>query len=194
MKRLVLASGSPRRRELIAILGIPFEVVPSEYDEKLSNELPELLVKELSFQKCREVVDRLRREDYGDAVVIGADTIVVLGREILGKPHSSREAEEMLHMLSGMTHSVFTGVTLMETGSERRASFFEKTDVTMFDLSDEEIREYVATGEPMDKAGAYGIQGKGSLLVSGISGDYFNVVGLPVARLKHELDDFESCN
>jgi len=176
---IILASASPRRRELLSQI-CDFTVKVSDCDENCSITDPETLVCELSLRKAKAV--KAGAED----IIIGADTVVAVDGQILGKPHSQQEAKDMLSALSGKTHSVFTGVTVVK--GEEIHTFAERTDVTFYPLAQELIDRYVASGEPMDKAGAYGIQGKGCVLVQSISGDYFNVVGLPVARLYRVLD------
>ncbi|MCI8423603.1 MAG: septum formation inhibitor Maf [Lawsonibacter sp.] len=182
----VLASQSPRRRELLERMGITeFEVLPARGEEVIDPALPPAeLVEALSRQKCMEVA-ALRPE----ALVIAADTVVAIDGEILGKPHSEKEAFSMLTRLSGRTHQVYTGVTVWE--DDCQITEHEVTQVRFRPLSGQEIYRYIATGEPMDKAGAYGIQGYGSLLVEGISGDYYNVMGLPVCRLARILKQYE---
>lgn len=178
---LILASASPRRKEILQTAGFCFSVCVSDTDETLPDGIiASDAVTELSYRKALAVA-----KDHPDDTVIGADTVVTLDGKILGKPSDKADAEKMLRTLSGRTHKVFTGVCIIKDGKANR--FFEETDVTFFDLSDEEIISYIETGEPMDKAGAYGIQGRGCTLVKGICGDYFNVVGLPVARLNREL-------
>lgn len=183
VKKIILASGSPRRKELLEQLGIEFEIRVSDCDEHVAADSPEELVLKLSEAKSRSVA----AETGPGYIVIGADTVVVYDGEILGKPADSQDAVKALKKLRGHTHSVYTGVTLTDTDTGASRSFYEKTDVTMFDVSDKDICHYVETGEPLDKAGSYGIQGRGAFLVSSISGDYYNVVGLPVARLWQEL-------
>lgn len=176
---IILASGSPRRKELLGLITEDFCVRVSDADETLPKGIePHDAVLQLSRIKAEAVND-------GCHTVIGADTVVALDGLILGKPTDEEHAYEMLCTLSGRTHSVFTGVTI-RSGTQC-VSFYEETAVTFYELSPEEIRSYIATGEPMDKAGSYGIQGKGSLFVKGIQGDYFNVVGLPISRLYREL-------
>lgn len=197
-KSIILASASPRRRELLAQIGLSYQVMVSDVEEKTKSHKPWEMVEELSSLKAGAVFDRLLEEKLGKTtsvedvpfVVIGADTVVALGEQIMGKPKDEQDAVRMLSLLQGKTHQVYTGVTLVytkEEGKTGRTSFHEKTDVTMYPVSQEEIRAYVATGEPMDKAGAYGIQGRCAAFIKGICGDYNNVVGLPVGRLYQEL-------
>lgn len=173
--KIVLASSSPRRKELLETAGISFEIDVEGVEEVISGDTVEEIVCSLAEQKCTPVALR-RAEDC----VIGADTVVALGNKILGKPKDKADAVQMLRTLSGKSHAVYTGVCIWADGEKH--VFYEKTEVEFFELSDVEIENYVATGEPMDKAGAYGIQGLGCTLVKGINGDYFNVVGLPVAK------------
>lgn len=180
---ILLASASPRRKELLELMGLDFIVKTAGVDETLPSGItPAEAVAHLSRLKAEPMA--------GEAdCVIGADTVVAIGDQILGKPRDPREAEGMLRMLSGKKHSVFTGVTVLT--SDRVYTFTTETKVVFYPLTQEEIAAYIATGEPMDKAGAYGIQGQGSLLVKGIEGDYFNVVGLPVSRLWRVLKELE---
>ncbi|MGE8206080.1 Maf family protein [Heyndrickxia sp. NPDC080065] len=184
MTDLILASSSPRRKELLAKLQIPFSVVTSKVDENFSqNQSPEEVVVELALRKAEAVSTQ-----YPDSVIIGADTVVVLEQKILGKPDDRDQAKKMLQSLSGKTHTVLTGVAIVD--KEQSQLFFEKTDVTFWELTSNEIDQYLNSGEPFDKAGAYGIQGLGSLFVQSIQGDFFSVVGLPISRLKRELSSF----
>ena len=178
--QLILASGSPRRRELLGLFGIPFVIRAADIDETMNPALPpENEVARVSRLKALAVP----REP--EDVVVAADTIVVCGGKVLGKPHSPQEAENMLRLLSGRDHQVMTGCTVAApAGTE---TFTEITDLHFRELSDAEIRRYVASGEPMDKAGAYGIQGGAALFCEGIQGDYYNVMGLPVCRLGRTL-------
>lgn len=188
--KLILASGSPRRKELLEQIGLSFEVEPAKGEEIISKELPWEVVEELSRQKAQEIAGKLQKQEITETtVVLGADTIVAYGDEIMGKPQSSRMAEEMLAKLQNHTHQVYTGVTLvvMTAAKLQTITFHEKTEVTMYPMTKEQIAAYVATGEPMDKAGAYAIQGKCAAYIKGICGDYNNVVGLPVARVVQEL-------
>lgn len=184
---MILASQSPRRRELIALISPEFRMIPAQGEEILPEGIPpEQAVLLLSRQKADEV--RQREFPGGGAVpetIVAADTVVAIDGEILGKPHSAEDAAEMLRLLSGREHSVYTGVTVIS--GEECVSFAERTAVEFFPLTEQEIASYVATGEPMDKAGAYGIQGRGALLVRRIDGDYYNVMGLPVGELNQRL-------
>ena len=190
--RLILASTSPRRRELLALLGLPFEVIGSGFDEdSISTEglAPGEWVTALATGKATEVARRLS----GNALVLGADTTVILDGDYLNKPRDSDEAKQMLRRLSGRTHQVYTGLCLLPvTGSllGEPATTSVVTDVTFDAISDTTIAAYVATGEPLDKAGAYGIQGKALAFIPEIRGDYFNVVGLPVFSLCQLLPQF----
>ena len=172
----ILASGSPRRKELLNLFIDDYEVLVSGCEEFVPEGTPaEKVPAILAEQKALAVAD-IRPND----TVIGSDTVVVLNNEIFGKPKDKEHAHAMLRALSGKKHFVYTGVAVAEKGEVR--SFVQKTEVEFYELSDETIEKYIATGEPMDKAGAYGIQGKGSVLIKGIVGDYFNVMGLPVAK------------
>ena len=198
MKHLILASGSPRRRELMSQVGLDFTVVTSDADENIKEMEPEDYVRELSSIKAQSVLEQYADKD-DSVIVIGADTIVYHKGEILTKPKDEEDAFRILKSLEGQIHQVYTGVTICS--AHKNVSFYEKTDVWVYDMTDEEIRDYISTGEPMDKAGAYGIQGPAAVFISGIKGkfaayikgiegDYNNVVGLPVARLVHELKAF----
>ncbi len=184
--KLILASQSPRRRELLERMGLTeFEIRPAAGEEIASPDLaPAQLVEELSRQKAREIALTADAED----VIIAADTVVAADGRVLGKPHSTQEAQQMLRFLSGRTHTVYTGITVCRGGQV--LTQHEATDVVFRTLTEGEIDAYVATGEPMDKAGAYGIQGRGCVLVEGIRGDYYNVMGLPVCRLGLILRNF----
>ena len=226
-KKIILASASPRRRELLSQIGLDFEVVVSETEEKITSTEPAKVVEELSAQKAEAVWEKLfsmtasqgsvtdaERLEEGsgvsrtdessegfdpeqtsgettitDNVVLGADTVVACDGKILGKPADMEGAVAMLTMLQGRGHEVYTGVTILyeENGERKTLTFHEKTTVHFYPMTDAQIREYVATGDPMDKAGAYGIQGLCARYISGIVGDYNNVVGLPVGRVYQEL-------
>lgn len=184
---MILASQSPRRRELLALISPEFEVIPAQGEELLPEGIaPGEAVILLSRQKADEVKRRKFPgiDDIPDTI-IAADTVVAIDGEILGKPRSPENAAEMLRRLSGREHCVYTGVTII-SGSGT-VSFAEETSVEFYPLSDGEIDSYVSTGDPMDKAGAYGIQGRGALLVKSIRGDYYNVMGLPVGRIYRAL-------
>lgn len=203
MKQIILASASPRRKELLEQIGLEFEIVPAKGDEIITKTEPEEVVMELSRQKALEVAGMVSR--YGelhddimtpqDMLVIGADTVVAAEnkegkQEILGKPKDEEDAYRMLSMLSGKVHSVYTGVTLVfldKSGKAGAHTFYEKTNVHMRSMSEQEILRYIATGESMDKAGAYAVQGKCAIHIEKIDGDYNNVVGLPVSAIYYEL-------
>ena len=186
MGKIILASQSPRRRQLLEQMGITgFVVCPAQGEEDMGAHLPpDRLSEALALAKAREVAAQAGPED----MIIAADTIVTLDHQVLGKPHSREEAVAMLETLSGRHHVVYTGLAVLRGGET--VSDHEGTEVRFRPLSREEIEAYVATGEPMDKAGAYGIQGRGALLVEGIVGDYFNVMGLPVCKLGQILNRF----
>ncbi len=191
MLKIVLASRSPRRKKLLSQVGIEFQVVPSTSDEIITSQKPEDVVLELAKQKALEVA-----LTQPNSLVIGADTIVVYNRNILGKPKDEYEAIQMLQQLSGNVHQVFTGVSLIKTSKDKsvlaETSFFQQTKVTFSSLSLQEIEAYVSTGSPLDKAGAYGIQDDwGAVFVENIEGDYYNVVGFPLNRFYRELKQFE---
>lgn len=199
MEKIILASSSPRRRELMAQAGFAFEVLVSEADETIETETPGEMVEVLSERKAAAVAEEITRQGFAEesVLLVGADTMVAIDGKKLGKPKDEKGAEEMLEELSGRTHQVYTGVTLIrlkkvENGSilQESRTFSEGTDVSFYPLTKEEIRSYIATGEPMDKAGAYGIQGKAAVFVKEIKGDYNNVVGLPIARLYQELKNW----
>lgn len=193
--RIVLASGSPRRRELLEQIGIEFDIMVSHTEEESEIKSPEKLVEALSRQKAEAVLAMLPSKE--EVLVIGADTVVARKGSVLGKPESRKAAVKMLSKLSGKAHQVYTGVTLLyrpeKTDSPakiQRKTFHEETKVRFFSLTEEEIEAYVETGDPMDKAGAYGIQGIFARYVRGIEGDYNNVVGLPVGRLYQEAKEW----
>lgn len=183
--KIILASKSPRRRELLSMLGFQFDIIPAVGDERLEKSMtPDEAVMNLAAGKAREVACQNR-----DCLVIGADTLVYLDGKPMGKPSSRAEAAVMLRKLSGRVHQVYTGVAIVGNGVEKVS--FEKTDVEFRHLTDEEINWYINTGEPMDKAGAYGIQGQGAVFIPRINGDYFNVMGLPLCRLWNMLSEIQ---
>ena len=189
--KIYLASTSPRRRELLMQIGLEFEVMISNVQEKITAARPGKVVEELSEQKAMAVF-RSIAESEKEVLVIGADTVVAVGSRILGKPADIKEATEMLEMLSDNTHQVYTGVTLCYKNAEKvqKKTFHERTNVTFYPMSDKEISRYVSTRDCMDKAGAYGIQGFCARYIREIEGDYNNVVGLPVGRLYQEAKEF----
>ena len=185
-RTIILASASPRRKELLKLIGLKFRIAVSDYEEDLGLKLrPHELAKYLSFEKARAVAHRHR-----DALIIAADTFIVFRNHLLGKPHTDSEALRMLILLNGRVHSVFTGYTVLDTRSGKKISRSVETRVWFRKMTIDELRAYVRTGEPLDKAGAYAIQGIGSLIIKKIEGDYFNVIGLPVASLASTLKKF----
>lgn len=187
---IILASTSPRRKELIASLHLAFDVIPSHANEDTPPEwTPEQTVQELALRKALAVYRGLEGREQ-EAIIVGSDTVVVLDGEILGKPVDEADAERMLSQLQGRVHRVFTGVACIDAGNGQSLVHYRQTDVTMKELSDATIRAYVKTGEPSDKAGSYAIQGIGASLVDRIEGCYFNVVGLPLSLLSDMLDGF----
>jgi septum formation protein len=183
---IILASVSPRRRELLSQIGVAFTVDPADVDETVRpGEGPEAYAARVALAKAKAAAGRRR-----EGIVIAADTIVVLGDEILGKPVDALDAERMLTLLSGKVHRVITAIAVLDAASGRTAIRTAVTNVRFRSLTEREISSYVGTGEPLDKAGAYGIQEKGSLLVEGIEGCYFNVVGLPLTLLAEMLKEF----
>lgn len=184
--KIILASASPRRRELLEWAGVNFQVITGNGEEHITKTEPSQIVEELSKEKVFQVADIVSGEE--ETVVIGADTIVSFQGKILGKPSDKEDSGKMLEMLQGKTHQVYTGVTiaLFREGRWQSHSFSECTDVTFYPVSREEIEAYVETGDPADKAGSYGIQGPFGIYVKEIRGDYNNVVGLPVSRLLYE--------
>ena len=188
---LILASASPRRQELLKRLDLEFTVRASRAEENPQSQVPREAVQELALLKAMEVAEScLQKEE--EVLILGADTVVAADGKILGKPADAAEAEAMLSLLSGKTHQVFTGVALVLAGKGEktpRKVFAEETSVHVAELTRDEIAEYIATGEPMDKAGAYGIQGRFAPYIRGISGDYYNVVGLPLHSLYEALKE-----
>ena len=188
MKRMILASGSPRRKELLQMLEVPFEVLVSDTNEVITKNEPAEVTKELSYQKAMAVAEQVE-----EGIIIGADTVVSIDGKILGKPADTEEAREMIYKLQGKSHMVYTGVTVIAKSGDMvsASSFAEGTKVNVAPMTENEIEAYISTDEPYDKAGAYGIQGLFGKFIEGIKGDYFNVVGLPVHRLFEELKKFD---
>ncbi|MBR5155330.1 MAG: septum formation inhibitor Maf [Clostridia bacterium] len=182
MTRIILASNSPRRKQLLENLGLKFEILPDSTPEPMNDSIrPDEMVMNLAKFKGENILKQLNPKE--EAIIIAADTVVAVNDRILGKPKTKEEAFEMLTLLSGKSHSVYTGVYIIENSSKKSANFYEKTEVYFKSLDINEIKDYINIGEPMDKAGSYGIQNFGSLFVEKIHGDYFNVVGLPVCHL-----------
>ena len=189
MKEFVLASASPRRKELLTQIGIKFRVCSSKKEEIILRNKPEDIVKDLSYTKARDVFERGNR----DAIVIGADTIVVADEVVLGKPKDKDDAFKMIKKLQGDTHQVYTGVTVIwcQNDNTHVSSFVAMTEVELYYMSDEEILSYVETNEPYDKAGGYAIQGYFARYVKQIKGDYNNVVGLPIGKLYQVMNSLD---
>jgi septum formation protein len=186
MKRIILASASPRRKELLEKLGLKFEVDASNCEEEIDpSQEPAELVRRISMTKAKSVAQR-----HQDAVIIAADTIGVIGKKLLGKPHTADEACKMLAQISGKSHEVITGFSVLDTATNKIVSGTVSTKVYIKKLAKREIDAYVQTGEPLDKAGAYGIQGLGAVIVEKIEGDYYNVMGLPLSALAEVLKEF----
>ncbi len=184
-KKVILASASPRRQELIKLIFDSVEILPADCDETLPEGIgAREAVEYLSKIKNEASLNLTEKEN----LIISADTVVAVDDEILGKPVDKEDARRMITLLSGKVHQVYTGVTLSLNG--KTITFSEKTDVEFYNLTEDEVEEYINSSEPYDKAGAYGIQGKAGLLVKGINGDYYNVVGFPIARLKREIIEF----
>lgn len=193
-KRIILGSASPRRRELLEQIGVEFEVKVSGKEEVHYSLDPAAIVKELALMKAENVAEELGAADTQekDLIVIGADTVVVLDGEILGKPKDEADAERMLKALQGRSHDVYTGAAFLtygRNGDKEVCSYAVGTRVFVNPMTENEIRAYIATGEPMDKAGAYGIQGRFAAYIEKIEGDYYNVVGLPVSRVYETLKE-----
>ncbi len=183
MKKIILASGSPRRKELLTAAGIKFDIDVSDYEEDMTLDLsPHELAKYLSKGKASTVAER-----HKDAVIVAADTFVVLKGEILGKPHTKEKAKEMLKKLSGQTHSIVTGFTIIDTATGKTISEAHESKLYFREILLEEINEYVASGEPLDKAGAYAVQGGGGKFVEKIEGDYSNIIGIPMKAFLEKL-------
>lgn len=211
MIRYILASRSPRRRELLGQAGLSFDIIPAEGEEQAVSEDPAKTVRALARSKAEEIADgieegkillseRAGSEKEDQLVIIGSDTVVAIDDQILGKPSDWTQAYEMIHALQDRTHHVYTGVSIIcldkreEETKRTEHTFHECTEVHVLPMDEEEIRAYIDSPEPYDKAGAYGIQGAFGVYISGISGDYNNVVGLPIARLYHELKRLDLLN
>ncbi|MDO5111291.1 MAG: Maf family protein [Clostridia bacterium] len=177
---LILASGSPRRREMFDLMGLSYTLRPSDADESLPPCAPSDMVETLALRKAASI-----KKSAPGCCVVGADTVVYLDGHIIGKPADEADASRILHMLSGRTHTVYTGVAILT--DEKQLVFHETTDVTFATLSEAEIADYIASGEPMDKAGAYGVQGIGAVLVEKVEGCYFNIIGLPIPTFYRKL-------
>jgi len=186
MKTVILASASLRRKELLGKIGLKFEVEPSNYEEDITPKLkPHELAKSLSFEKAKVVAS-----SHKNALVIAADTFIVFKGKILGKPQTETQAKKMLETINGKPHSVITGFTIIDTENNKAISKSVETKVYIKRLTSNEVDAYVKSGEPLDKAGAYAIQGLGSVIVEKIEGDYFNVIGLPLSALADSLKEF----
>lgn len=181
MKHIILASASPRRKEILELADLEFDVMPSDAQEITTKTAPNEVVMELASIKAKDIYKKSEKQ----SMIVGADTVVAYQGHILGKPTDEADAKRMLTMLSGQTHEVYTGVCVIEDGKTK--TFYEETKVTFYEISDEQIDRYIKTGEPMDKAGSYGIQGKAAVFIKGIEGDYYNVVGFPIARFLQEI-------
>ena len=181
MKHIILASASPRRKEILELADLEFDVMPSDAQEITTKTAPNEVVMELASIKAKDIYKKSEKQ----SMIVGADTVVAYQGQILGKPTDEADAKRMLKMLSGQTHEVYTGVCVIEDGKTK--TFYEETKVTFYEISDEQIDYYIKTGEPMDKAGSYGIQGKAAVFIKGIEGDYYNVVGFPIARFLQEI-------
>ncbi|MNI10921.1 Septum formation protein Maf [compost metagenome] len=194
LRRVILASTSPRRKELVASLNIPYDIVPSHADEATpENWSPMQIVTELAKRKAEAVYHSLDSSDSSreTGVIVGSDTIVVMDGEVLGKPKNEEEAATMIASLQGRSHTVYTGVACIDSNTGEMLVDYRSTEVTMRSLTNEEVLAYARSGEGLDKAGAYAIQGLGATLVTGIQGCYFNVVGLPLSLLAQMLEHFD---
>ena len=197
--KIVLASGSPRRREIMDLVGADYIVIPSDKEEDMSGHEPSTLVEKLSKMKAEDVAAKIKgrvdigslSKDYLNSVVIGCDTVVAYEGKILGKPHDEERAFEMIRDFAGRSHHVFTGVCLLilEDGQvKQNVNYSVSTAVNVSPMTDDEIRAYIATGETLDKAGAYAIQGRFCPFIESIDGDYYNIVGYPISSIYHELN------
>lgn len=186
-KKIILASGSPRRKELLTSLGLEFEVIKSDFEEDIENKIfsNELIIN-LAEEKVKDVAKKTKKP----SIIIGADTVVIIDNEILGKPLNEQDSFNMLKKLSNRTHKVVTAIAIFDTEKNKMESEAVTSKVTFKELSDDEIKKYIKTGEPMDKAGSYGIQAYGGLFVNDINGCYFNIVGLSIHKLGEMLKTF----
>lgn len=186
MKKIILASSSPRRKELLKKLGIPFEVVASQFEELMDSTIDShSLAKKLSFGKAQAVASY-----YKNSIIIAADTFIVCNGELMGKAHTEAEARKMLNKLSGRQHLVITGFAVIDTQTNRTISYSEQSTVYIKKLNKKDIDDYIKSGEPFEKAGAYAIQGLGAKIIEKYEGDYFNIVGLPINSLSKTLAEF----
>ena len=186
MKKIILASSSPRRKDLLSQIGIKFEIDPSNYEEDMTLKMsPSELAKHLSLGKAKDVAQR-----HKNAIIISGDTFCAIDNEVLGKPHTAEKAKEMLQKLNGKTHSIITGFSIIDTDTNKQISKSVETKVYFRAVTDKEIDAYIATGEPLEFAGAYAMQYLGGLFIEKIEGDYFNIIGLPILPLAIELKDF----
>lgn len=186
MKRIILASTSPRRENLLKKLGIPFEVVESNFEEVMDSIInPHTLAKKLSLGKAQAVASKFK-----NSIIIAADTFIVCQKEVMGKAHTREEARRMLNKLSGRQHLVITGFAVIDTQTNRTISYSEQSTVYIKKLNKKDIDDYIKSGEPLEKAGAYAIQGLGAKIVERYEGDYFNIVGLPINSLSKTLAEF----
>ena len=188
--KVILASGSPRRKSLFELMGFEFEVITSDVDEKEEEYIyPEVKVLELSYKKAAKVAENVK-----EGIVVGADTIVVLDDNVLEKPEDNQQAKKMLRTLSGRTHTVYTGFSILQKPEGRCVSEYSKTEVSFRDLKDDEIDAYIATKSPFDKAGGYGIQDFGALFVNKVDGCFYNVMGFPVTKFYSTMRQFMNLN
>lgn len=187
MKKIILASASPRRKEILEQIGLCFDIIPSTCSEVITKNVPQDIVEELACQKAQEVFEKTGES----SIVIGADTIVVYNGKIMGKPKDEEDAFNMISELQSNTHVVYTGVCVLikENNITKKIVFSEATNVSVYPMSKEQVLDYIATKEPMDKAGAYAVQGRFAVFIKKIDGDYNNVVGLPIARLYNEMKE-----
>lgn len=192
-REIILASGSPRRRELMDRMGARYIVMPSDREEDMSGHIPDEMVKKLSHMKAADIFEKTRASgEHRSCVIIGSDTVVSYRDRIMGKPKTKAEAADMIRTIAGDTHQVYTGVCILIADDDvitREINYSVCTDVVVTEMTDQEIDDYVATGEPMDKAGAYAIQGLFARYVASIRGDYYNIMGFPVSSVYHELRD-----